>query len=336
MLNNNFNFLVSIVVPIYNVENYIERCIDSIISQTYTNLEIILVNDGSTDNSRLIIEKYTTDRRCKIIDKANGGSSSARNTGIKEANGKYIYFMDSDDYILPSTIEDLVNTMEKYNTDFCCFGIAFFNDKYTKYFKTNFNDPYIIGNDNIMKDALLGKRIKNSVCSKFFNTNFIKHNNLYFHEGIINEDYLFTIKCCICSNKVSFLNKNLYMAYIRENSISRNFKIENITSYLTIDEILKKELFENRNICHLKGLYDASYTKNILYGLLQCVYKTSSYNKFSLLYNHLNGSEYLNTDRGDNIKYLGMKFYILYKISLHKKIFYIIGKLMKNMGYYMP
>lgn len=332
----NATAIVSIIVPIYNVEDYVEKCIDSILSQTYDNMEIILVNDGSTDNSRNLINKYIKDTRCKIIDKENGGLSSARNAGIKVATGKYLYFIDSDDYILPNTIEKLVNVMEKENSDFCCFGIVFFNNNYKRFINTGFNVPYIIGNENIMEDALLGKRIKNTAWSKFFNTNFIKQHNLYFYEGIINEDYLFTIQCCIYSNKVSFLDENLYMAYIRENSISRDIKVENLTSYFTIDEVLKKELFEYRNMGHLKGLYDASYTKNILYGLLQCVYKSSSYDKFSLLYNHLNGSEYLNTDRGDNIKDLGMKFYILYKISLHKKFFYIIGKLMKNMGYYMP
>ena len=90
---------ISVIVPVYNVEKYLKQCLDSIVNQTYKNLEIIIVNDGTKDNSMKIVEEYLQDKRIKVINKENGGLSSARNIGIKEATGDYISFIDSDDYI---------------------------------------------------------------------------------------------------------------------------------------------------------------------------------------------------------------------------------------------
>ena len=99
---------ISVVIPVYGVEKYIRQCLESIINQTYKNLEIIVVNDGTKDNSMKIVEEYLSDERIKIINKQNGGLSSARNRGMEEATGKYIFFVDSDDWIELNTIEILV------------------------------------------------------------------------------------------------------------------------------------------------------------------------------------------------------------------------------------
>ena len=113
--------LISIVVPIYNVEKYLEKCINSIIIQTYKNIEIILVNDGSTDSSGKICDIYLKkDKRIKVIHKKNGGLSDARNVGIENAKGKYIAFIDSDDFIDSDFIEILYNLIIEYNADVSC------------------------------------------------------------------------------------------------------------------------------------------------------------------------------------------------------------------------
>ena len=109
--------LVSIIVPVYNVEKYLEKCIESIINQTYSNLEIVLSDDGSTDNSPSICDEYALkDSRIRVIHKSNGGLSDARNAALDIISGKYITFIDSDDYIEKEAIEILVNAMTKYNT----------------------------------------------------------------------------------------------------------------------------------------------------------------------------------------------------------------------------
>lgn len=110
--------LVSIVLPIYNVEKYLDRCIESVINQTYRNLEILLVDDGSPDDCPQKCEEWAKkDGRIKVIHKANAGLGYARNTGIENASGEYICFFDSDDYIDPSTIEKAYNTAQKNNSD---------------------------------------------------------------------------------------------------------------------------------------------------------------------------------------------------------------------------
>ena len=114
---------ISVIVPIYNVEKYLEKCLDSIINQTYKNLEIILVNDGSTDSCRDIMEKYAKlDKRIIIVDKTNGGLSDARNAGTKIATGKLISYIDSDDYIEKDMIEYLYKGIKEYNSDISICG----------------------------------------------------------------------------------------------------------------------------------------------------------------------------------------------------------------------
>ena len=115
--------LISVVVPIYNVEHYLERCLDSIISQTYTNLEIILVDDGSTDRSGAIADAYAAkDSRVKVIHQKNGGLSIARNTGIEACRGEYLLFIDSDDYIAPNMCECLLSHLTEADADIAIGG----------------------------------------------------------------------------------------------------------------------------------------------------------------------------------------------------------------------
>ena len=123
---------VSIIVPVYNIENYIEGCIKSLVYQTYNKIEIILVNDGSTDNSLSVCERFAvSDNRIKIVNKANGGLSSARNSGIDVANGDFIMFIDGDDYIACNTLSELVLQIEKYDADIVQFGYVETNSDYS-------------------------------------------------------------------------------------------------------------------------------------------------------------------------------------------------------------
>lgn len=114
---------VSIIIPVYGVEKYISQCLESVINQSYENIEIIVVNDGTKDNSMKIVEEYLLDERIKIINKENGGLASARNRGIEEATGEYIYFLDSDDWIEVNTIEVLVEESNNLDIIYSNFGI---------------------------------------------------------------------------------------------------------------------------------------------------------------------------------------------------------------------
>lgn len=111
------NIKISVIVPVYNVEKYIRQCLESIINQTYKNLEIIIVNDGTRDNSMKIVEEYLSDERIRVINKENGGISSARNRGIEEATGEYVSFVDSDDWLEIDLYERIVQILEGNKVD---------------------------------------------------------------------------------------------------------------------------------------------------------------------------------------------------------------------------
>src|SRR5690625_1653273 len=116
------NTLISVIIPVYNVENYLVECMKSVVNQTYENIEIIAIDDGSTDNSLKILEDFALrNDNLTIVSQENSGQSVARNKGIKKAQGKYIYFLDSDDYILPQTFEQLINTLEENKLDLIRF-----------------------------------------------------------------------------------------------------------------------------------------------------------------------------------------------------------------------
>jgi glycosyltransferase involved in cell wall biosynthesis len=330
----NKNKTVSIIVPIYNVEKYVEKCINSIINQTYSSIEVILINDGSSDNSREIIEQYNSDSRFKIIDQKNEGLSSARNTGLENAKGDYIYFVDSDDYLHKDAIKLLVGKMEETDADFCCYRLWFYTEDNKRMFLhgKNFSIEILNDKNEIIKDAFLGINIKTSSWSKFYRRSFIEENNLRFERSIINEDCLFTITSAIYSKKVAFLNIPLYYALIRAGSISREIKKENITSYFSIYEkimlLLKKEMIFNE---YEKYFY-ASYFVHILNSLLQTCMKVSKRKYFFNLYQELNGSLYFENKYAKYIQYKSKYLYAVYLLSLFPSLFYYFSRFLKRIN----
>ncbi len=336
MQNRNARPLVSVIVPIYNVERYVEKCVDSILAQTYSNLEVLLVNDGSTDDSRQKIAQYERESRCMILDKPNGGASSARNAGLDNATGEYVYFVDSDDYIVPDAVESLVQKMQETEADFCCYRIVFYSDDHTKISGKNFRHDILIGQEAIMKDAFLNKDIKTTPWSKFFSAEFLKCNSLRFKDGIINEDSLFTVLCAIYAHKVAFLDKPLYYAYQRPDSISRKIKRENITSYFNISTEIRNRLEQLAIFGKYRDYFYASFTKQLLYTLIQCGYRSATYTDFKALYENLKDSDYRNKKHGNNIRLAGRSYFLLYKLSLHPKLFFTLTKIFRFCGVYMP
>ena len=165
--------LVSVIVPVYNMEKYLEKCLKSIIDQTYKKIEIIIVNDGSTDSSIEICNKFKeNDNRIKIITKKNAGLGMARNTGLENANGEYVYFIDSDDYIEETLIEDNIKLIKEYKLDIVTFGAILFeeNEKIIKEIRPIFKKQIFIGKEitNIFFPSFLGlsnKHLKNLICS---------------------------------------------------------------------------------------------------------------------------------------------------------------------------
>lgn len=244
-MSNECKELISVIVPIFNVEKYLKKCIDSIINQTYKNLEIILVDDGSTDNSPNICDEYIKkDSRVKVVHKENGGLSSARNVGLDLAKGELIAFVDSDDYIELEMYEKLKSNMDKYDSD---IAICQFK-KISKYFLKK-----VIGvNDEMIyegKDIFLHMgEIKAIAWNKLYRKQLFK--NIKYPEGRLFEDMF--VLCDILNNakRVSVLNEPLYNYTLRKSSISRSYDEKHLDMIDAFDSRIN--FFEKHKYLELK------------------------------------------------------------------------------------
>ena len=338
-MNKDTSPLVSIIIPFYNVENYIRRCLHSIYSQDYAYVEVILVDDGSTDNSFAIVKEIISkDSKYKseLISKVNGGQSSARNEGLKYVNGDYIWFVDSDDYIEPGSISLLIKTIDEYpNADLYCFRNYFYDEKEKKLAGNDFSITCINSKDAILKDVLLGVNIKVALWNKIFKSQLLLNNEIQFLEGVINEDYLFIIESCVRVNEVCFLNIPLYTAVIRPNSVSRNIKPHTITDYFVIVDRLKEFLQSKSLLEKNRSYFNASIIKQMLFSLVQCAFKVDSYHSYRELSILTNESYYYDKTIGDDVSLLGVKYSYLYRLSKKPRLFYVTMRLLKKMNVFM-
>ncbi|MBQ6570553.1 MAG: glycosyltransferase [Clostridia bacterium] len=243
--------LISVVVPVYNVEKYLEQCVDSILAQTYKNFEIILTDDGSTDSSGRMCDEFAKkDSRIKSVHRKNGGLSAARNTGLSNSSGEYVYFLDSDDYIVPEALTLLIDKAEKEGAEIVFFdAVSFDEETGEKCRKQNYirRTGYGMASGKEML-ALQQKRsdFHSSVPLMFFRRDFLLENRLEFIEGILYEDMVFTFQALSLAKCVTQLEKVLYMRRYREGSIVKSKKnAKNFLSSLSVYEHIVKFAKEN-------------------------------------------------------------------------------------------
>ena len=239
---------ISVIVPVYNVDRYLEICIDSLINQTYDNLEIILINDGSTDDSKLICEKYLNlDKRIKLINQKNKGVSSARNNGIRNSSGEYIVFVDSDDYCELNMFETIVKNINLNKDTFIIYG-------YNKIFKNKkksvlLNENKNLNKNNIIKNILIKEEIGGYLWNKLFIASIIKNNNIKFNNKISYcEDLLFVSEYIRYIKRVKYLKKSLYNYRMRKNSVTYEFFNNKNISILDSCQLLIEANYYNYNI----------------------------------------------------------------------------------------
>jgi glycosyltransferase involved in cell wall biosynthesis len=230
---------VSIIVPVYNVEIYLTKCIESILNQSFDKFELILVNDGSIDKSGIICNKYAEkDIRIKVIHQKNQGLATARNTGINVSKGEYVGFVDSDDWIDPNMFKLLYESCERENADFSIIGIREVNEDGTKL------------REYIPKNITLSEILKRAhACNKIIKREIFIKNNLYFSDGRYYEDLELIPKLFVKSEKVTNVNICAYNYLKRSGSIttSRDEKIlDNLWAYTEIKNFLiKEDLYSN-------------------------------------------------------------------------------------------
>lgn len=212
------NSLISVIVPIYNVEKYLARCVDSIVNQTYKNLEIILVDDGSPDRCPQMCDDYAEkDSRIKVVHKKNGGLSDARNAGMAVATGKYISFIDSDDYVSDDFFECLLDVMNKENSDIAeCSVVKFYEDNRFDEFSDDLSVKTYDTQD-AMSALIAENPFHQHVWNKLYKTELVK--DIPYAVGKLNEDEFWTYRVFGRANKVARLNKTMYYYFQRSSSI---------------------------------------------------------------------------------------------------------------------
>lgn len=303
--------LVSIIVPIFNSEKYIETIIKQIINQTYENIELILVNDGSTDNSDSIVKSFLSDSRIKYISQPNGGPSFARNTGLKHVNGQYITFIDSDDSIAPDYIEKLYNGIIEFDSDICCCGYEYigFNEAYKHHDFLPFGQ---INKDNFVKNIFSGTG--GITWGKIYKSNILLENNIQFDENFkLCEDQLFALTAWSKSTKFCSIDYNGYK-YNGKNESSLMHNNNFCKWYQQFDLIKKEESILNN--------YVSTSIAN------ECLDKKIKNVLVSLIYSGLDGDQELLKDLiKDNI----IKHYLkLIKINSLRSLIYFLPIKIRN------
>lgn len=232
--------IVSIIIPVYNVEKYIENCIESIVNQTYKNIEIILVDDGSTDKSGSICDKFSKiDNRISVIHKTNGGLSSARNNGLKVCNGKYVTFIDSDDWIKKDFVETMLSIAINSSADLVISGLIS-KTNYDFIDDNNNNDYKEINRIQAIECCLYGEKgIDVSACGKLYSKKLFE--NIVFPEKKLYEDFLIFDEIINASNKIMLTSYCGYFYLQRQGSIMNSSY--NDSRYILIsksEELIKK------------------------------------------------------------------------------------------------
>jgi glycosyltransferase involved in cell wall biosynthesis len=261
------NIKVSVIIPVYNTEKYLDEAINSIISQTLQEIEIIIINDGSTDNSAQILERFAQqDSRIKIITlEENKGQSVARNTGMKIMKGEFIYFFDSDDILESDCLELCYQKMTKKDYDFLIFDRTPFltedNDDEQKLKltipkrQTDFLSKDFYNGKEILTLLLKKKAYTCSVCLCFIRKSYLDKLNLTFLTGVILEDELFSIQLYLSANKITFINRDFFHRRVRYGSTMNG-------------TVLNKMLYSALLICNeiigLKKTYKDKQSKKLL------------------------------------------------------------------------
>ena len=263
------NVLVSIVVPVYNVEKYLEECINSILLQTYNNIEILMINDGSTDNSGYICDLYKKkDKRINVFHKKNEGLGLTRNYGLSKAKGKYVMFVDSDDYILKNAVELLINNLQKNDTVIAGYtkvsdnGKILYEEKYKKekFINKSVKNkllPRFVGSLPSVKDSIF-----TTVCAKLYSMDLIKKYNIKFksEREFQSEDLGFQFEYFRYSKSVCVIERSVYYYRFNPNSLTTKYKKNRFSETLKVynyinDSILFLELPQSTFLRNKKMLF---------------------------------------------------------------------------------
>ena len=278
-------------MPVYNVDPYLKESIESVLNQTFADFELIIVNDGSTDRSGEILNKFaSSDYRIRVLHKANGGQSSARNLGLEFANGTYVYFIDSDDTISPNLLKKAYEVIKKEAIDIFTFtGASFIDPKHppeeeldtlksTEYILRNYLPEGKLSSLEYFEKTSAMQNFVVAVWLFVIKREVIKNNNLLFFEGIIYEDELFSRQLFLAAKNVYFLKLPLYNRRLRfESTTTSKVSLKKPSSFLIVAEELYK-IYNNLGNKYLLQRSENLYRRAII-SMLDFPFKPKGYNK---------------------------------------------------------
>lgn len=312
-------YKISVIVPIYNAEKYLEKCLNSLINQTLQDVEILLINDGSSDNSQNIIDKYqSSSLNIKSFYQKNAGQAAARNLGIKNSTGEFIAFVDSDDYLELTAYEKAYNYAIKKNLDIVCF--KFYEEinqiknesNYYNFENSNTNIKYILN--------------ETSPCNKIIKRNLLKKYQLEFIEDYIYEDLELIPRLALYTDKIGFLNEYLYTYVIHENSTMRQKKYnKKMDSIYVVMDSLKKSFGNSKYNKELEFIF----IEHLLHGAVLRYLDYEEGNKDVENISRIMKENFPNWKKNIYYKEKNIKYKIICTLAYHKKI-NLLKKLLKK------
>ncbi len=328
MVDKNEQLFFSVIIPVYNVEEYLEECVESIVSQKYENYEIILVNDGSTDLSGKICDRllHTHPQKIKVIHKENQGPLLARDTAVRASDGDYFLFIDADDIFADGIFSEMNNAINKYQADMVIFNLAkMYADGTKVYDDSKYEDDTLFktsGRQALLKDVL-NTDLFNSLCKKCvsrktfnFETDYSAYKNM-----IQGEDLLVSLELFDRAERILYKNKPLYIYRMRETSTTHSITLLN---YRNI-QILYAELNRYARKWNLCDIYDRknwylNYAYQVLYSIVQKCESKHKWDKFAEAIKYISNDKFF-TDAFRTAKKSGyLKFaYVVVKMVRHQK-----------------
>jgi len=278
---------ISVIIPIYNTEKYLQECLDSVLNQSLRDIEIICVNDGSTDNSLTMLQNYSKkDLRIIIITQDNLGQAAARNAGIKAACGEYVCFLDSDDLLVENALEELYYKAKQDKLEVLCYDIkCMYENEHLKvtnnmdsYYQRNISFGGVKTGKELFTEMIEKNSFIDSASNMLISRDWLIKNNIEFYPGILYEDSLFSFQCFMTANRMYHINKQYLIYRIRDNST--------MTSGYTFHNLY------SRLICYIMIIQKA-YTLGLDFRTQTAVYKYASFVRENLkhIYNVLNNEE---------------------------------------------
>lgn len=255
---------ISVIIPVYNVEKYLSECLDSVVNQTYKNLQIILVDDGSTDFSGKICDEYAEkDNRITVVHQKNAGAGAAKNTGLELIDGEYFSIIDSDDYIELDMYKKMVKSLEKYNADIvqCLFRNVFVNDSFDRKYKIKGNYPKVLTSKRFLKEYLYDWKYA-IFANKVFKSSLLK--DIRFPVGRKIDDEFFTYKLVCNAKKVVNIDNILYNYRMRKTSVMNENNSDRLI-YDRIDCFIERYNYVSDIYPSLKKKYNLKLYDDLLY-----------------------------------------------------------------------